>query len=61
MFYKLGMDDSVKTLYELVDSPVPSLRRDSAELFVKEPIPPINLALVSSYFPIHKQRIDVFF
>lgn len=54
MFYKLGMDNNVKTLYELVDSPVPTLRRDSAELFVKENIPPIHLALVfysSKMFP----------
>lgn len=35
----------IKTLYELVDSPVQSLRRESDELFVKELIPPLIFSL----------------
>ncbi|KAJ9595098.1 hypothetical protein L9F63_013624, partial [Diploptera punctata] len=34
-----------KGLYEQVDSPHPNLRRDSAELFIKEVIPPLHLIL----------------
>lgn len=50
MFYKLGTDDSVKTLYELVDSAIPSLQRDNDDLFIKERIPAIHLVLVSHLF-----------
>lgn len=46
MFYRLGMNDSIRTVYDLIDSPNPNLKRDSAELFVKENIPPISLFLV---------------
>lgn len=49
MFYRLGMDDNIKTAYDLIDSPTPSLKRDSAELFVKENIPPVSLFLVRAY------------
>lgn len=45
MFYRLGMNDSIRTVYDLIDSPNPNLKRDSAELFVKENIPPISLFL----------------
>jgi len=31
----------VKTLYEQVDPPNPSLRRESAELYFKENVPPL--------------------
>lgn len=46
IFYKLGADDNVKTVYDLIDSPTPSLKRDCAELFVKENIPSVHLKLV---------------
>lgn len=46
------MDTFQKGLYQQVDSPQPNLRRDSAELFVKEVVPPLQLSLVRwpSYF-----------
>jgi hypothetical protein len=47
LLYKLGVVAEQKGLYEQVDSPHPNLRRDSAELFIKEVIPPLHLALVS--------------
>lgn len=48
LFYRLvdGGTDG-KGLYEQKDSPVTSLRRDSAELFIKEVIPVLTLTLVS--------------
>lgn len=49
MFYKLNVDENVKTLYDLIDSPTPSLKRDCAELFIKENIPSVNLILVSTF------------
>lgn len=54
--YRLGVRPDQKGLYEQVDSPVPSLRRDSAELFPQESIPPLLLTLVrmttkDPYFP----------
>ncbi|XP_065214700.1 guanine nucleotide exchange factor subunit Rich isoform X2 [Planococcus citri] len=45
MFFKLGTDDSVKTLYELADSATLSLQRDNDDLFIKERIPAIHLVL----------------
>ncbi len=48
IFYKLVVDESIKTVYDLIDSPNPSLKRDCVELFVKENIPSINLFLVIS-------------
>jgi hypothetical protein len=47
LLYKLGVIAEQKGLYEQVDSPHPNLRRDSAELFIKEVIPPLDLTLVS--------------
>lgn len=47
LFYKVGVVAEHKGLYEQVDSPHPNLRRDSAELFIKEVIPPLLLTLVS--------------
>lgn len=49
LFYKVGVVAEQKGLYEQVDSPHPNLRRDSAELFIKEVIPPLLLTLVSYY------------
>ncbi|PNF21795.1 Guanine nucleotide exchange factor subunit Rich [Cryptotermes secundus] len=45
LLYKLGVVAEQKGLYEQVDSPHPNLRRDSAELFIKEVIPPLHLTL----------------
>jgi hypothetical protein len=47
LLYKLGVVAEQKGLYEQVDSPHPNLRRDSAELYIKEVIPPLHLTLVS--------------
>lgn len=41
LFYQLDMDDSIRGLYEQQDSKVASLKRESAELFIKEKIPPL--------------------
>ncbi|XP_023222125.1 RAB6A-GEF complex partner protein 1-like [Centruroides sculpturatus] len=41
LFYQLDMDDSTRGLYEQQDSKVASLKRESAELFIKEKIPPL--------------------
>ncbi|KAK9497227.1 hypothetical protein O3M35_004585 [Rhynocoris fuscipes] len=45
LFYKISCDREHKGLYEQIDPPQPNLRRDSAELFVKEVIPPLKLVL----------------
>ncbi|XP_067001739.2 guanine nucleotide exchange factor subunit Rich [Anabrus simplex] len=45
LLYKLGVTADQKGLYEQIDSPHPNLRRDSAELFIKEVIPPLHLTL----------------
>ncbi|XP_018917373.1 guanine nucleotide exchange factor subunit Rich isoform X2 [Bemisia tabaci] len=45
IFYSLEEDLDKKGLYQLVDSPQPNLRRDSAELFIKQNIPCLHLAL----------------
>lgn len=50
LFYKLDVISDQKTLYKQMDSPLASLRRDSAELFVKEIIPPISLTLNQEIF-----------
>lgn len=52
LLYHLGVRPDQKGLYEQVDSPIPSLRRDSAELFLQESIPPLLLTL--------EQEISVF-
>ena len=46
IIYHLVVPTDVKTLYELIDPPTPSLRRESDELFVKELIPPLIFSLV---------------
>ncbi|KAJ8926000.1 hypothetical protein NQ315_009855 [Exocentrus adspersus] len=45
LFYKLGVPSDHKGLYVQTDSPHANLRRDSAELFIKETIPPLTLTL----------------
>ncbi|CAH1993437.1 unnamed protein product [Acanthoscelides obtectus] len=45
LFYKLGVPSDHKGLYVQTDSPHANLRRDSAELFIKETIPPLKLTL----------------
>ena len=45
IIYHLVVPTDVKTLYELVDPPIPSLRRESDELFIKELIPPLIFSL----------------
>ena len=45
IIYHLVVPTDIKTLYELVDPPGPSMRRESDELFVKELIPPLIFSL----------------
>ncbi|XP_014243624.1 guanine nucleotide exchange factor subunit Rich [Cimex lectularius] len=45
LLYKVTYDPDHKGLYEQIDPPQMSLRRDSAELFIKEIIPPLHLSL----------------
>lgn len=45
LFYDLGVIADQKGLYFQTDSPHANLRRDSAELFIKEIIPPLHLTL----------------
>uniref|UniRef100_A0A1B0DM67 CNH domain-containing protein n=2 Tax=Phlebotomus papatasi TaxID=29031 RepID=A0A1B0DM67_PHLPP len=45
LLYSLGVVDTPKGIYNQIDSPFQNLRRDSAELFVKETIPCLMLAL----------------
>lgn len=59
LMYRLGVRPDQKGLYEQVDSPVLSLRRDSAELFLQESIPPLLLTLVRETFLIFL-NINVF-
>lgn len=48
LFYRLSDSSSEnRGLYEQRDSPVTSLKRDSAELFIKEVIPSLILNFVS--------------
>lgn len=41
---------SEQTAYQQYDPPTASLRRDSAELFVKEVIPSLKISLVNIFF-----------
>lgn len=50
LFYQLGVDESIKGLYEQHDSHISSLKRDSAELFIKEKIPPLVFSLAFTTF-----------
>lgn len=52
LLYRLGVRPDQKGLYEQVDPPTPNLKRDSAELFLQESIPPLLLTL--------EQEISVF-
>lgn len=52
LFYNLGVIAEQKGLYIQTDSPHVNLRRDSAELFIKEIIPPLHLSIVSYFFNI---------
>ncbi|CAG9764875.1 unnamed protein product [Ceutorhynchus assimilis] len=45
LFYKLNVISNQKGLYIQTDSPHANLRRDSAELFIKETIPPLSLEI----------------
>nr|XP_023020683.1 guanine nucleotide exchange factor subunit Rich [Leptinotarsa decemlineata] len=45
LYYKIGVPSDHKGLYNQTDSPNANLRRDSAELFIKETIPPLTLTL----------------
>ncbi|XP_060529369.1 guanine nucleotide exchange factor subunit Rich-like isoform X1 [Cylas formicarius] len=45
LFYKLNVLVNQKGLYVQTDSPHANLRRDSAELFIKETIPPLSLSV----------------
>jgi len=45
--YTLIVNDTPKGVYNQNDSPFTNLRRDSAELFLKETIPCLKLSLVS--------------
>ncbi|KAL0278915.1 UNVERIFIED_CONTAM: hypothetical protein PYX00_000593 [Menopon gallinae] len=44
IFYRLEVTDNQKGLYEQIDSPQPNLRRESAELYLKEVIPSLSLS-----------------
>lgn len=46
LLYSLSVLDSPKGIYNQIDPPFQNLRRDSAELFVKEAIPALMLNLV---------------
>ncbi|KAL1501674.1 hypothetical protein ABEB36_006962 [Hypothenemus hampei] len=45
IYYKLNVLTNQKGLYVQTDSPHANLRRDSAELFIKETIPPLSLEI----------------
>lgn len=46
LLYKVVCDPNNRGAYEQIDPPQPNLRRDSAELFIKQVIPNINIDLV---------------
>ena len=50
IIYHLVVPTDIKTLYELLDPPTPSLKRESDELFVKELIPPLIFSLAFEVF-----------
>lgn len=59
MFYNLGVIADQKGLYIQTDPPHANLRRDSAELFIKEIIPPLHLTLVSrQYYKILQKTLN---
>lgn len=50
LYYKIGVVSDQKGLYMQTDSPQVNLRRDSAELFIKEVIPSLFLELCNEVF-----------
>lgn len=55
LIYTLTVSETSKGIYNQIDSPFQNLRRDSAELFVKETIPSMSLSLsleVPLYIPV---------
>lgn len=56
LLYSLSVLDSPKGIYNQIDPPFQNLRRDSAELFVKEAIPALMLNLVRTFLHIVKQK-----
>lgn len=50
IIYKVDVESDQKGLYQLVDSPRPNLRRDSAELFIKEVVPALQLIQVIVFY-----------
>lgn len=50
LLYKVASASSNKGLYEQIDPPQPNLRRDSAELFIKQVIPSIHISLEKEVF-----------
>uniref|UniRef100_A0A6A7GA69 Guanine nucleotide exchange factor subunit Rich-like n=2 Tax=Hirondellea gigas TaxID=1518452 RepID=A0A6A7GA69_9CRUS len=46
LFYSITVDDKLREVYIQNDSPTPGLRRDSAELYTKEKIPPLLMKKV---------------
>ncbi|XP_057664090.1 guanine nucleotide exchange factor subunit Rich [Diorhabda carinulata] len=46
LFYNIEVPPDRKGLYNQTDSPLANLRRESAELFIKETIPPLKLTLI---------------
>ena len=47
IFYTVNVDDKTRQVYVQNDSQTPGLRRDSAELYTKEQIPPLLVSQVS--------------
>ncbi|XP_076060554.1 guanine nucleotide exchange factor subunit Rich isoform X2 [Oratosquilla oratoria] len=45
IFYSVVLDESRREVYEQCDSYNPSLRRESAELYIKEAVPPLVFAM----------------
>lgn len=46
LVYRVSVDDADRSIYNQIDPPSQNLKRDSAELFVKEAIPSLQLQLV---------------
>lgn len=46
LFYSVNVDEKQREVYMQNDSPMPGLRRDSAELYTKEKIPPLVMKQV---------------
>lgn len=60
LFYRLSdSNPEGRGLYEQRDSPVTSLKRDSAELFIKEVIPCLVLNFVSIIIVIYMLLLNI--